>query len=143
MRKDAASFGIKRESPRAIVLCPSEEECDQVYVFLMLGCEFQVVLEWQILNEHLQVFCAARLITSHAQFKSVAGVGLTGESRQKEDSSPAPIGMLVGTTNEIHQQIEDQGIILTNARYFVCSNSHHISPKKISISCFSWNFYIS
>ncbi|KAK4745161.1 hypothetical protein SAY87_011473 [Trapa incisa] len=94
LRKDAASFGLKPEPPRAVVLCPSEELCNKV-------------------------FCAARFITSHLQFKSADGVDCKGMLGDKEDSSPAPIGMLVGTPEEILQQIKDQDIILRDTRYFV------------------------
>ncbi|XP_031393035.1 DEAD-box ATP-dependent RNA helicase 39-like [Punica granatum] len=98
LRKDRASFGLKRESPRAIVLCPSEELCDQV-------------------------FCAAKLISSRTQLKTVAEVGPVGESGRKDESSAVPIGMLVGTPEEILQQIDDEDFTLTDIRYIVLDDA--------------------
>ncbi|KAL8143696.1 hypothetical protein V2J09_016728 [Rumex salicifolius] len=95
LRRDELELGIQMKSrrPRAIILCPTKE-----------------------LSE--QVFCVAKCISHHAQFRS-AMVSGGGRLRPLEDSLNIPVDMVVGTPGRILQHIEDGNLVFGDIRYLV------------------------
>ncbi|XP_030465442.2 DEAD-box ATP-dependent RNA helicase 39-like isoform X1 [Syzygium oleosum] len=121
LRRDLALFGIERDSPRAILLCSSDESCDKV-------------------------FRMASYITSCAQVKSSEKCG-GDASEDKGGSLNAPIGLLVGTPEEVLQQIEDGDVMTTAVKYLVLDEADimldaGLFPKVQKISSHLKNFAV-
>ncbi|KAI6691150.1 hypothetical protein NL676_027978 [Syzygium grande] len=119
LRRDLALFGIERDSPRAILLCSSDESCDKV-------------------------FRMASYITSCAQVKSSEKCG--GDAWEDKGGSP-PIGLLVGTPEEVLQQIEDGDVMTTAVKYLVLDEADimldaGLFPKVQKISSHLKNFAV-
>ncbi|KAI3431909.1 uncharacterized protein J3R85_007783 [Psidium guajava] len=93
LRRDSQLFGIERDSPRAILLCSSDESCDKV-------------------------FRMASFITSCAKVKSSEKCGGDG-SEDRGGSLNAPIGLWVGTPEEVLQQIEEGDVKTSAVKYLV------------------------
>lgn len=95
MRQDELVHGmmIKPRRPRAVVLCPTRELCEQV-------------------------FRVAKSVSHHARFRStmVSGGGRIGP---QEDILNAPIDMIVGTPGRVLQHIEDGNIVYGDIKYLV------------------------
>ncbi|KAI4388684.1 hypothetical protein MLD38_000990 [Melastoma candidum] len=94
LRRDAALFCVQQRHPRAIVLCRSAEQCDMV-------------------------FETAKFINQHVRRKPAGKSVGTQVGGNKECSSNAAIGMLVGTPEEILRQIDDGDVVVTDVRYLV------------------------
>ncbi|KAG1335469.1 DEAD-box ATP-dependent RNA helicase 39 [Cocos nucifera] len=95
MRRDEALSGMlmKPRRPRAVVLCPTRELCEQV-------------------------FHVAKSIGHHARFRSTmisGGIRL----RPQEDSLNTPIDMVVGTPGRVLQHIEDGNMVYGDIKYLV------------------------
>ncbi|XP_022767991.1 DEAD-box ATP-dependent RNA helicase 39-like isoform X1 [Durio zibethinus] len=93
LRQDEALISVKPKHPRAMVLCTSDELCDQ---------GFQV----------------ARFISYHAKLKSALESGC-GKSRTSKNLPNDSIGMLVATPSETIQYIEEGSVILDDIKYLV------------------------
>ncbi|VFR00321.1 unnamed protein product [Cuscuta campestris] len=95
LRRDEASNGIlmKPRRPRAVVLCPTRELCEQV-------------------------FRVAKSISHHARFRSTMVSG-GGRLRPQEDSLNGPIDMVVGTPGRVLQHIEEGNIVYGDIKYLV------------------------
>lgn len=121
LRRDSALFGTERDSPRALLLCSSGESCDKV-------------------------FSMASFITSHAQVKS--SEKCSGDGSEGKGGSPnAPIGLLVGTPEEVLQQIEEGDVMTTAVKYLVLDEADimldaGLFPKIQKISSHLKNFAV-
>ncbi|KAL0322850.1 UNVERIFIED_CONTAM: DEAD-box ATP-dependent RNA helicase 39 [Sesamum angustifolium] len=95
LRRDEALHGMlmKPRRPRAVVLCPTRELCEQV-------------------------FRVAKSISHHARFRSTMVSG-GGRLRPQEDSLNSPIDMVVGTPGRVLQHIEDGNLVYGDIRYLV------------------------
>ncbi|CAI9291607.1 unnamed protein product [Lactuca saligna] len=95
LRQDEALNGMvmKPRRPRAIVLCPTRELCEQV-------------------------FGVAKSISHHARFRATMVSG-GGRLRPQEDALNAPIDMVVGTPGRVLQHIEDGNLVYGDIRYLV------------------------
>ncbi|KAL5776538.1 hypothetical protein ACOSP7_009464 [Xanthoceras sorbifolium] len=93
LRRDEALLAMKPKHPRAIVLCCTEESADKG-------------------------FRVAKFISHYARLNSSSS-GADSSKALEEDSSDAPIGMLVGTPSEVLEHIEDGNILCDDIRYVV------------------------
>ncbi|KAK6257782.1 hypothetical protein QUC31_001241 [Theobroma cacao] len=93
LRQDEALLSVKPKHPRAIVLCTSEEQCDQG--FQVAGC-----------------------ISHHATMKSAMESG-SGKSRTSENLPNDSIGMLVATPSETIKYIEERSVVPDDIKYLV------------------------
>ncbi|CAI9116456.1 OLC1v1017598C1 [Oldenlandia corymbosa var. corymbosa] len=95
LRQDEALNGIlmKPRRPRAVVLCPTRELCEQV-------------------------FRVAKSISHHARFRSTMISG-GGRLRPQEDCLNSPIDLVVGTPGRVLQHIEDGNMVYGDIRYLV------------------------
>lgn len=95
MRRDEALHGMlmKPKRPRAVVLCPTRELCEQV-------------------------FRVTKSISHHSRFRSTMISG-GGRLRPQEDSLSSPIDMIVGTPGRVLQHIEEGNMVYGDIRYLV------------------------
>ncbi|XP_071702000.1 DEAD-box ATP-dependent RNA helicase 39 [Rutidosis leptorrhynchoides] len=95
LRQDEALNGMvmKPRRPRAIVLCPTRELCEQV-------------------------FGVAKSISHHARFRSTMVSG-GGRIRPQEDALNSPIDMVVGTPGRILQHIDEGNLVYGDIKYLV------------------------
>ncbi|MCE5166135.1 hypothetical protein HAX54_014982, partial [Datura stramonium] len=95
LRRDEELDGMlmKPRRPRAVVLCPTRELCEQV-------------------------FRVAKSISHHARFRSTMVSG-GGRLRPQEDSLASPIDMIVGTPGRVLQHIEEGNMVYGDIRYLV------------------------
>lgn len=95
LRRDEEMSGMlmKPRRPRAVVLCPTRELCEQV-------------------------FHVAKSVSHHARFRSTMISG-GGRIRPQEDSLNVPIDMVVGTPGRILQHIEEGNIVYGDIKYLV------------------------
>ncbi|XP_072959525.1 DEAD-box ATP-dependent RNA helicase 39 [Typha angustifolia] len=95
MRQDEALSGMlmRPRRPRAVVLCPTRELCEQV-------------------------FRVAKSISHHARFRSTMISG-GGRLRPQEDSLNGPVDMVVGTPGRILQHIEEGNMVYGDIKYLV------------------------
>ncbi|XP_068652130.1 DEAD-box ATP-dependent RNA helicase 39 [Aristolochia californica] len=95
LRRDEALSGMvmKPRRPRAVVLCPTRELCEQV-------------------------FRVSKSICHHARFRCTMVSG-GGRLRPQEDSLNAPIDMVVGTPGRVLQHIEEGNMVYGDIRYLV------------------------
>ncbi|XP_043725002.1 DEAD-box ATP-dependent RNA helicase 39 isoform X1 [Telopea speciosissima] len=95
LRQDEALSGmlIKPRRPRAVVLCPTRELCEQV-------------------------FRVAKSVSHHARFRSTMVSG-GGRLRPQEESLNIPIDMVVGTPGRVLQHIEEGNIVYGEIKYLV------------------------
>ncbi|KAK6130618.1 hypothetical protein DH2020_035593 [Rehmannia glutinosa] len=95
LRRDEALHGMlmKPRRPRAVVLCPTRELCEQV-------------------------FRVSKSISHHARFRSTMVSG-GGRLRPQEDSLNGPIDMVVGTPGRVLQHIEEGNMVYGDIRYLV------------------------
>eukprot|EP00262_Sarcandra_glabra_P010602 TRINITY_DN258_c0_g1_i2.p1 TRINITY_DN258_c0_g1~~TRINITY_DN258_c0_g1_i2.p1 ORF type:complete len:663 (+),score=110.79 TRINITY_DN258_c0_g1_i2:29-1990(+) len=95
LRRDEELYGIlmKPRRPRAVVLCPTRELCEQV-------------------------FRVAKSISHHARFRCTMVSG-GGRLRPQEDSLNVPIDMVVGTPGRVLQHIEEGNIVYGDIKYLV------------------------
>ncbi|GFP78998.1 dead-box ATP-dependent RNA helicase 39 [Phtheirospermum japonicum] len=95
LRRDEALHGVlmKPRRPRAVLLCPTRELCEQV-------------------------FRVSKLISHHARFRSTMLSG-GGRLRPQEDSLNSPLDMVVGTPGRVLQHIEEGNLVYGDIRYLV------------------------
>ncbi|KAL8215594.1 hypothetical protein R6Q57_022431 [Mikania cordata] len=95
LRQDEALNGMvmKPRRPRAVVLCPTRELCEQV-------------------------FGVAKSISHHARFRSTMVSG-GGRLRPQEDALNSPIDMVVGTPGRVLQHIEEGNLVYGDIKYLV------------------------
>ncbi|KAL8487040.1 hypothetical protein ACS0TY_023653 [Phlomoides rotata] len=95
LRRDEALHGMlmKPKRPRAVILCPTRELCEQV-------------------------FRVSKCISHHARFRSTMVSG-GGRLRPQEDSLNSPIDMIVGTPGRVLQHIEEGNIVYGDITYLV------------------------
>ncbi|KAL4565921.1 hypothetical protein LXL04_030027 [Taraxacum kok-saghyz] len=95
LRQDEALNGMamKPRRPRAVVLCPTRELCEQV-------------------------FGVAKAISHHARFRATMVSG-GGRLRPQEDALNSPIDMVVGTPGRVLQHIEDGNLVYGDIKYLV------------------------
>ncbi|XP_027149897.1 DEAD-box ATP-dependent RNA helicase 39 [Coffea eugenioides] len=95
LRRDEALNGIlmRPRRPRAVVLCPTRELCEQVYR-------------------------VAKSISHHARFRSTMVSG-GGRLRPQEDSLNTPMDLVVGTPGRVLQHIEEGNMVYGDIRYLV------------------------
>ncbi|KAK8597354.1 hypothetical protein V6N13_001967 [Hibiscus sabdariffa] len=93
LRQDEALLSVKPKHPRAIVLCSSEELCDQS-------------------------FQTAGFISRHAKLSSASKCGYS-KSRISENLKNDSIGMLVATPSETIQYIEEGSVVLDDVKFLV------------------------
>lgn len=95
LRRDETLYGMlmKPRRPRAVVLCPTRELCEQV-------------------------FRVAKSISHHARFRSTMVSGGT-RLRPQEDSLNVPVDMVVGTPGRVLQHIEEGNIVYGDIKYLV------------------------
>ncbi|XP_061356587.1 DEAD-box ATP-dependent RNA helicase 39 [Gastrolobium bilobum] len=95
LRRDEQLSGIllKARRPRAVVLCPTRELCEQV-------------------------FRVAKSISHHARFKCTMVSG-GGRLRPQEDSLNNPVDVVVGTPGRILQHIEEGNMVYGGIKYLV------------------------
>ncbi|MED6123186.1 DEAD-box ATP-dependent RNA helicase 39 [Stylosanthes scabra] len=95
LRRDEQLNGIqlKPRRPRAVVLCPTRELCEQV-------------------------FRVAKSISHHARFRCTMVSG-GGRIRPQEDSLNNPIDVVVGTPGRILQHIEEGNMVYGEIKYLV------------------------
>ncbi|KAE8701645.1 Dead box ATP-dependent RNA helicase, putative isoform 3 [Hibiscus syriacus] len=93
LRQDEALLSVKPKHPRAIVLCSSEELCDQS-------------------------FQTARFISRYAKLNPASKRGY-GKSRLSENLAHDSIGMLVATPSETSQYIEEGSVVLEDIKLLV------------------------
>ncbi|XP_042494344.1 DEAD-box ATP-dependent RNA helicase 39 isoform X2 [Macadamia integrifolia] len=95
LRQDEALSGmlIKPRRPRAVVLCPTRELCEQV-------------------------FRVAKSVSHHARFRSTMVSG-GGRLRPQEESLNIPIDMVVGTPGRVLQHIEEGNMVYGEIKYLV------------------------
>ncbi|KAI3930723.1 hypothetical protein MKX01_037169 [Papaver californicum] len=87
LRRDETLYGMlmKPRRPRAVVLCPTRELCEQV-------------------------FRVAKSISHHVRFRSTMVSG-GGRLRPQEDSLNVPVDMVVGTPGRVLQHIQDGNLV--------------------------------
>ncbi|RZC55268.1 hypothetical protein C5167_014124 [Papaver somniferum] len=104
LRRDETLYGMlmKPRRPRAVVLCPTRELCEQV-------------------------FRVAKSISHHARFRSTMVSG-GGRLRPQEDSLNVPVDMVVGTPGRVLQHIQDGNLVYGDIKYVVkyVPNATHI-----------------
>ncbi|KAG6406188.1 hypothetical protein SASPL_133787 [Salvia splendens] len=95
LRRDEDLHGMlmKPRRPRAVVLCPTRELCEQV-------------------------FRVSKSISHHARFRSTMVSG-GGRLKPQEDSLNSPIDMVVGTPGRVLQHIEEGNLVYGGIRYVV------------------------
>ncbi|KAL1561511.1 DEAD-box ATP-dependent RNA helicase 39 [Salvia divinorum] len=95
MRRDEDLHGMlmKPRRPRAVVLCPTRELCEQV-------------------------FRVSKSISHHARFRSTMVSG-GGRLKPQEDSLNNPIDMVVGTPGRVLQHIEEGNLVYGDIKYLV------------------------
>lgn len=95
LRRDEELYGMmmKPRRPRAVVLCPTRELCEQV-------------------------FRVSKAISHHARFRSTRISG-GGRLRPQEDSLNVPIDMVVGTPGRLLQHIQDGNLVYGDIKYLV------------------------
>lgn len=95
LRRDETLYGMlmKPRRPRAVVLCPTRELCEQV-------------------------FRVAKSISHHARFRSTMVSG-GGRVRLQEDSLNVPVDMVVGTPGRVLQHIQDGNLVYGDIKYVV------------------------
>ncbi|XP_042007223.1 DEAD-box ATP-dependent RNA helicase 39-like [Salvia splendens] len=95
LRRDEDLHGMlmKPRRPRAVVLCPTRELCEQV-------------------------FRVSKSISHHARFRSTMVSG-GGRLKPQEDSLNSPIDMVVGTPGRVLQHIEEGNLVYGDIRYVV------------------------
>ncbi|KAK9072158.1 hypothetical protein SSX86_008590 [Deinandra increscens subsp. villosa] len=95
LRQDEAVNGMvmKPRRPRAVVLCPTRELCEQV-------------------------FGVAKSISHHARFRSTMVSG-GGRLRPQEDALNSPIDVVVGTPGRVLQHIEEGNLVYGDIKYLV------------------------
>lgn len=95
LRQDEALNGMvmKPRRPRAVVLCPTRELCEQV-------------------------FGVSKSISHHARFRSTMVSG-GGRLRPQEDALNSPIDMVVGTPGRVLQHIEEGNLVYGDIKYLV------------------------
>lgn len=95
LRQDEALNGMvmKPRRPRAVVLCPTRELCEQVYG-------------------------VAKAISHHARFRTTMVSG-GGRLRPQEDALNSPIDMVVGTPGRVLQHIEEGNLVYGDIKYLV------------------------
>ncbi|KAF6171002.1 hypothetical protein GIB67_028563 [Kingdonia uniflora] len=95
LRRDEELYGMlmKPRRPRAVVLCPTRELCEQV-------------------------FRVAKSVSHHARFRSTMVSG-GGRMRPQEDSLNIPLDMVVGTPGRVLQHIEDGNLVYGDIKYLV------------------------
>ncbi|XP_057775996.1 LOW QUALITY PROTEIN: DEAD-box ATP-dependent RNA helicase 39-like [Salvia miltiorrhiza] len=95
LRRDEDLHGMlmKPRRPRAVVLCPTRELCEQV-------------------------FRVSKSISHHARFRSTMVSG-GGRIKPQEDSLNCPIDMVVGTPGRVLQHIEEGNLVYGDIRYLV------------------------
>lgn len=95
LRRDEILHGMlmKPRRPRAVVLCPTRELCEQV-------------------------FRVSKSISHHARFRSTMVSG-GGRLRPQEDSLNSPVDMVVGTPGRVLQHIEEGNMVYGEIRYVV------------------------
>ncbi|GJS73629.1 DEAD-box ATP-dependent RNA helicase 39 [Tanacetum coccineum] len=95
LRQDEAVNGMvmKPRRPRAVVLCPTRELCEQV-------------------------FGVAKSISHHARFRSTMVSG-GGRIKPQEDALNSPIDMVVGTPGRVLQHIEEGNLVYGDIKYLV------------------------
>ncbi|KAL2503747.1 DEAD-box ATP-dependent RNA helicase 39 [Abeliophyllum distichum] len=95
LRRDETLHGIlmKPRRPRAVVLCPTRELCEQV-------------------------FRVTKSVSHHARFRTTMVSG-GGRLRPQEDSLNSPIDMVVGTPGRVLQHIEEGNMVYGDIRYVV------------------------
>ncbi|KAL6578276.1 hypothetical protein OROMI_010604 [Orobanche minor] len=95
LRRDEALHGIlmKPRRPRAVLLCPTRELCEQV-------------------------FRVAKSVSHHARFRSTMLSG-GGRLKPQEDSLNSPIDMVVGTPGRVLQHIEEGNLVYGDIKYLV------------------------
>ncbi|KAK1435510.1 hypothetical protein QVD17_01275 [Tagetes erecta] len=95
LRQDEVVNGMvmKPRRPRAVVLCPTRELCEQV-------------------------FSVAKSISHHARFRSTMVSG-GGRLRPQEDALNSPIDMVVGTPGRVLQHIEEGNLVYGDIKYLV------------------------
>ncbi|KAG8377272.1 hypothetical protein BUALT_Bualt08G0011000 [Buddleja alternifolia] len=95
MRRDEELHGMlmKPRRPRAVVLCPTRELCEQV-------------------------FRVSKSISHHARFRSTMVSG-GGRLRPQEDSLNSPIDMIVGTPGRVLQHVEEGNMVYGDIKYLV------------------------
>lgn len=95
LRQDEALNGMvmKPRRPRAVVLCPTRELCEQV-------------------------FGVAKSISHHARFRATMVSG-GGRLRPQEDALNSPIDMVVGTPGRVLQHIEEGNLVYGDIKYLV------------------------
>ncbi|KAH6768313.1 RH39 [Perilla frutescens var. frutescens] len=95
LRRDEDTHGMlmKPRRPRAVVLCPTRELCEQV-------------------------FRVSKSISHHARFRSTMVSG-GGRLKPQEDSLNSPIDMVVGTPGRVLQHIEEGNLVYGDIKYLV------------------------
>ncbi|KAL1535155.1 DEAD-box ATP-dependent RNA helicase 39 [Salvia divinorum] len=95
LRRDEDLHGMlmKPRRPRAVVLCPTRELCEQV-------------------------FRVSKSISHHARFRSTMVSG-GGRLKPQEDSLNSPIDMVVGTPGRVLQHVEEGNLVYGDIRYVV------------------------
>lgn len=95
LRRDEDLHGMlmKPRRPRAVVLCPTRELCEQV-------------------------FRVSKSISHHARFRSTMVSG-GGRLKPQEDSLNSPIDMVVGTPGRVLQHIEEGNLVYGDIKYLV------------------------
>lgn len=93
MDEDLHGMLMKARRPRAVVLCPTRELCEQV-------------------------FRVSKSISHHARFRSTMVSG-GGRLKPQEDSLNSPIDMVVGTPGRVLQHIEEGNMVYGDIRYVV------------------------
>ncbi|KAJ7973993.1 Dead box ATP-dependent RNA helicase [Quillaja saponaria] len=89
LRRDYALLGLKPQHPRAILLCATEEQCEEC-------------------------FNVAKFMDYNAQLKSSKDSG-----SPKKDFSNVPIGLIIGTPSEIVQYMEEGSVVPDEMKYLV------------------------
>ncbi|PWA89820.1 RNA helicase, DEAD-box type, Q motif protein [Artemisia annua] len=84
---------MKPRRPRAVVLCPTRELCEQV-------------------------FGVAKSISHHARFRSTMVSG-GGRVKPQEEALNSPIDMVVGTPGRVLQHIEEGNLVYGDIKYLV------------------------
>ncbi|KAK1406799.1 hypothetical protein QVD17_38407 [Tagetes erecta] len=95
LRQDEAVNGMvmKPRRPRAVVLCPTRELCEQV-------------------------FRVAKSISHHARFRATMVSGGV-QLRPQEEALNSPVDMVVGTPGRVLQHIEEGNLVYGDIKYLV------------------------
>lgn len=137
---------MRPRRPRAVVLCPTRELCEQVnndtffrslkkeivifvslvnIIFFIIICNESAAGQrswiWHFNSFEgwiLQVFGVAKSISHHARFRSTMVSG-GGRIRPQEDALNSPIDMVVGTPGRILQHIEEGNLVYGDIKYLV------------------------